>query len=520
MKKNVLFLITAILLMMAGAVMTACSKGEDVFNGSGEESSIETPAFSRGDLNVFEIKSENGETETCWLNPTLCGRPAWGYTMCEPDGSTHPIYPLIFSAEVLNSSSFNVMQIFIENTEMIPIDSLKVGTTFDATSQHWMPTLSNRKYFVNFKAWQETSSNGVIRIQNSPRALDGQIEVVGKRTADDGKSFITLRLNNLKLDSWASCCLETNHIFNGMIEFPISEDGIYPDDGYDPMTWTIPSEELNFFMMDALHGDELQGRRTFFSEGPEQEECLIINSEEEFRQAYKGDKELPNTGINFDYCTLVIGRTYGEHGGITYGGHELKDKGDCYELNVTLNNNVNPDYCYTAAFTDIYFWKTYLKMEKKPVVFNRIRKDVTLDPELQANARIVGRWILEGYSDGDDRYAVGGYHRVGDGYCGDRRFSIEFKADGTVVGRINDTNDFSCHYMVPYIGTRAYYEDALEHGIINLWDWNITEVADDNPISEKMKHISNATQIKLLLTYNLGLWISPNEFLWFRREGI
>ena len=303
-----------------------------------------------------------------------------------------------------------------------------------------------------------------------------------------------------------------------MIEFPVSEDGIYPDDGYDPMTWTIPSEELNFFMMDALHGDESKGRRTFFSEEAVAEECLIINSEEEFRQAYKGDKELPQ--INFDYCTLVIGRTYGEHGGITYGGHELKDNGDSYQLNVTLNNNVNPNYCYTAAFTDIYFWKTYLKMEKKPVVFNRIRKDVTIDPLTDANARIVGRWILEGYSDGDDRYADGRYHRVGDGYCGDRRFSIEFKADGTVVGRINDTNDFSCRYMVPYIGTRAYYEDAVEHGIINLWDWNITKVADDNPISEKMTHIPNATQIKLLLTYNLTLFLSPNEILHFRREGI
>jgi len=89
-----------------------------------------------------------------------------------------------------------------------------------------------------------------------------------------------------------------------------------------------------------------------------------------------------------------------------------------------------------------------------------------------------------------------------------------------VVGRINDTNDFSCRYMVPYIGTRAYYEDAVEHGIINLWDWNITNVADDNPISEKMTHISNATQIKLLLTYNLTLFVSPNEYFHFRREGI
>ena len=500
MKKNLLFAMSAMLLLTAGVAMTACS--DDEVNGIVYKK--EKPSYSRGELNAFEITSEDGETGTCWLNPTLCGKPAWSYTNCEPDGSTHPIYPLIFSAEIMNSSSFNVMQIFIQNSEMIPIDSLKVGDTFD-------------KSVIRFRAWQETSSNGVIRIQNSPWALDGQIEVIGKRTADDGQSYITISIQNLKLNSWSACCLETNHIFNGIIEFPISKDGIYPDDGYDPMTWTIPSEELNFFMMDALHGNENQGRKTFFSEEAVAEECLIINSEEEFQRAYKGDKELPK--INFDYCTLVIGRTYGEHGGITYGGHELKDNGDTYQLNVTLNNNVNPDYCYTAAFTDIYFWKTYLKMEKKPVVFNRIRQDVTIDPFIDANNRIVGRWILEGYSDGDDRYADGGYHRVGEGYYGDKRFSIEFKADGTVVGRINDTNDFSCRYMVPYIGTRAYYEDAVEHGIINLRDWNITEVADDNLVSQKMMHISNASQIKLLLTYNLTLFVSPNEYYVFRRDN-
>ena len=269
-------------------------------------------------------------------------------------------------------------------------------------------------------------------------------------------------------------------------------------------------------MMDALHSSEFEGRRTFFSDEAVAEECLIINSEEEFRQAYKGDKELPNTGINFDYCTLVIGRTYGEHGGVTYGGHELIDNGDSYQLNVTLNNNVNPDYCYTAAFTDIYFWNIYLKKEKKPVVFNRIRQDVTIDPLIDANSRLVGRWLLDGYSDGDDRYADGGYH-----YCDrkDKGFYIEFKADGTVEGRINDINDLSCRYMVPYIGKRAYYEDAVEHGIINLWDWNITNVADDNPISEKMTHISKATQIKLIKTINLTLYVTPDEYYVFRRDN-
>ena len=490
MNKNMLFVMSTMLLMMAGMVMTACS--DDEVNGFVNQK--EMPKVSRSEMNAFEIMSEDGETETCWLNPALCGKPAWSYSKCESDGSTHPIYPLIFSAEIKNSSHFNVMQICIEDSVMIPIDSLKVGDTFD-------------KSVISFKAWQETSSNGVIRIQNSPWALDGQIEVVGKRTADDGQSYITLSLQNLKLDSWAACCLETNYIFNGKIEFPISGNGIYPDDGYDPMTWTIPSEELNFFMMDALHGSANKGRKTFFSEEDVAEECLIINSEEEFRQAYKGDKELPK--INFDYCTLLIGRTYGEHGGMTYGGHELKDNGDSYQLNVTLNNNVNPDYCYTAAFTDIYFWKTYLKMEKKPVVFNRIRQDVTIDPLVDANSRLVGRWRFLADFNGDHWSNDDGNHY---------NYNIEFKADGTVEGRIDGTDDFSCNYMMPYIGKRAYYEDAVDHGIIKLWDWKKTNVANGNPLSERMTHIVNATQIKLLMTYNLTLYVSPDEYYVFRRD--
>ena len=127
MKKNMLFVMSAVLLMMAGMVMTACS--DDEVNGIIYQK--DKPTVSRSEMNAFEIMSEDGETETCWLNPALCGKPAWSYYKCEPDGSTHPIYPLIFSAEIKNSSHFNVMQICIEDSVMIPIDSLKVGDTFD-----------------------------------------------------------------------------------------------------------------------------------------------------------------------------------------------------------------------------------------------------------------------------------------------------------------------------------------------------------------------------------------------------
>ena len=72
---------------------------------------------------------------------------------------------------------------------------------------------------------------------------------------------------------------------------------------------------------------------------------------------------------------------------------------------------------------------------------------------------------------------------------------------------------------MPYIGKRAYYEDAVDHGIIKLWDWKNTNVANDNPLSERIAHIVNATQIRLLMTYNLTLYVSPDEFYAFRRDN-
>ena len=501
MKKNLLFAMSAMLLLTAGMVMTGCS--DDEVNGIIYKK--EMPKISRSELNVLEIREVDGPTETCWLDNPICGI---GERMLVNTAANEDIedFPMKFTANIQNSLHFTGLHLGIENREHRNIEALEVGESY--STFHFNPF--NK---LSFSIYGETYSGAW-------GAWSGSIEVVDKRTDADSVTYITINIQDLETCAYdeSNWTLHT-YFLNGMIEFRVCENGLYPkpeDPGIDYESMRKPREKLNFFMMDALHGSEFEGRRTFFSEEAVAEECLIINSEEEFRQAYKGDKELPSTGIDFDYCTLVIGRTYGEHGGVTYGGHELKDNGDSYQLNVTLNNNVNPDYCYTAAFTDIYFWNIYLKKEKKPVVFNRIRQDVTIDPLIDANSRLVGRWLLDGYSDGDDRYADGGYH-----YCDrkDKGFYIEFKADGTVEGRINDTNDFSCRYMVPYIGTRAYYEDAVEHGIINLWDWNITNVADDNPISEKMTHISKATQIKLIKTINLTLYVTPDEYYVFRRDN-
>ena len=69
--------------------------------------------------------------------------------------------------------------------------------------------------------------------------------------------------------------------------------------------------------------------------------------------------------------------------------------------------------------------------------------------------------------------------------------------------------------MLPFVGKRAYYED-IEHGVINLSDWKVTDVKDDDYISKQFVRISKATQFKPVWPYYLGLYVSSKECFIFR----
>ena len=269
-------------------------------------------------------------------------------------------------------------------------------------------------------------------------------------------------------------------------------------------------------MMNALYKSENEGRKTFFSQTPEEEKCLIINSESEFHEAYHGDMEVPRWMIDFNHCSLVIGRTYGEHGGVSLGDYEFTDNGDNYQLNLTINNNVNPDYYYPQAVTDLYFWKICPKMENKPVVFNRIRQDVNIDP-MQKYSLFCKRWFMDCYVDVD-----GTLHQVSKDW-GDERYSIEFKENGRVEGRIN-TNGFSGQYTMPHMmtidGKRDGYNGELHYGLLNLTDLSVSEVFDDEPLSDTFMHIFNATKIKLWSQDIMTITTSDGEIFGFFRENI
>ena len=64
------------------------------------------------------------------------------------------------------------------------------------------------------------------------------------------------------------------------------------------------------------------------------------------------------------------------------------------------------------------------------------------------------------------------------------------------------------------------YRDDLTYGVINLWDWNVTEINDDDPLSKQFTRIFNATQFKLWSSDLLVLKISEREFYAFARENL
>lgn len=513
--------------LLSVVLFSACSKDdndEENVNGSygfssGLMSECYAPSFSHGDINVLFIQDENGKIDTCGLYQPYCGTTG-PITTTGGDNTTFEDYPMVFSAGMWYSHNFDELQLGIENRDNRRIEDLKVGDSFSTS-----PFDPNNKIYI--KVWWEDILTLDLPYQNLGGALNGRIEVIDKKIADEGAilstaidSYITLSFQDLEFYAYDKDNNKHNYTVNGLVEFRICEDGLYPkpqESSFDMETAVIPSDDLISFMMNALYKNESEGRKTFFSQAAEEEKCLIINSVSELREAYHGDMEIPSLGIDFDHCSLVIGRTYGEHGGISLGDYEFVDNGDSYQLNLTLNNNVNPDYCYTAAFVDLYFWKICPKMENKSVVFNRIRKDVNIDP-MQEYSLIRKRWFLQSYSDADGTLRM--FDNKG---WGDERYSIEFKENGRVEGVIN-TNDFSGYYMLPHMmtidGKRDGYNGDLHYGLINLMNINVTEVADDEPLSKAFMHIFDATEIKVWSEDIMTIKNSDGEIFGFFRENI
>lgn len=511
MKKNLLLTIGAA--MMLTISLNSCSSdgdGDEVVNMNTSFSSMDgeptdDPDFNPNDLNVLHIQSESGNTETCELQVPNCGNGGWQQITNE-DGSTRNVYRMIFSSVIQNSSLFNVMTLMIETDKDMAVSDLKVGDTFDCSA-------------IRFHAMDDRPVDGIISCYGTPDyALDGHVIVANKRLSDDGKAYVMLILQDLKFYSSDQNCTYT---FNAVVDFEINDYRPVVEEEVNLEELLVPTDPFIIFMTDAI-SKECQGQHTFFSDGPEEQECLIINSEQEFQQAYKGDWN-GSSYVNFRHCTLVIGRTYGENGSVSLGDYELIDNGDTYQLNMTLNNNVNPLHTYSPNRVNLYFWKILPKMENKPVVFNRIKQDVNIETLADdfAHKQLQHRWLLQCYIDSE-----GKLHTVSNAW-GDEHYTIEFKEDGKVEGLIND-NAFSCSYTLPYTsvfeGELDNWNGEYVYGAINLKDLNVTVPDDDDPLTEVFMRAFSANQFKIWsgdgTVLNMVLRVSEKEVFGFFPENL
>ncbi len=125
---------------------------------------------------------------------------------------------------------------------------------------------------------------------------------------------------------------------------------------------TVPvSEEVKAFFNEALpYLPNLPVELSPFSFQPNKEsEFFVINNEQELRNLYKGEKDLPQ--LDFEHYTLIIGQML--MGAASYHLDAIKVR--IYEdKNVLSIYTREPQYVYCTLY-NMYFWGVFPKIEKE-----------------------------------------------------------------------------------------------------------------------------------------------------------
>ena len=193
MKKQCIF---TTLMLLAVMMLTGCSSDDDE----------NTVAPVTTEVNVLLIHSDNGMTSTEVMyksgegyNPPHC---YLGRDISYNGGNGLTIYHMVFGANIKGSDVFDMLTIDFNSNEPIYFSDMKVGDTFDSSQFHasaaYTPT------------WMEA-------ILKQAVALSGKITVVGTSKTDD-KSYITLRLSDLRFNAIDHSCIYT---VNGLVEYEI-----------------------------------------------------------------------------------------------------------------------------------------------------------------------------------------------------------------------------------------------------------------------------------------------------------
>jgi hypothetical protein len=368
MRKRAYLWISALLLLAAGT--SGCSSSDD------EE--YPTPVdTSDVKINELVILSKNNTvTEIAQTRLPYYDNPRC-YISCSPDPYHRDDPTLIcyykFSCIIGGSTITSLLDMQIQRPYDQDFENLKVGDTFECTVEE----TSDKTHFSADASIANTDGTKGL---NMVSAKSGRITVVDDKPVD-GKPTITLKIENL---TFPTCTINGTMQFDtyDFIEESINVMGdryaVCGGEAYEG--WGIEggsSDPLAVFFREELHGPYWDGDgneyKTFFEQGKwDDESCLVFNSREEFQNAYMGTKELPD--VDFDKYTLVIGRTWGNDSSYDLNIVFLKNKGDYYELETTINHYV--DRVASFAIVKIYYWYLFNKFEKKDVVIKRIVKDV------------------------------------------------------------------------------------------------------------------------------------------------
>ena len=148
-------------------------------------------------------------------------------------------------------------------------------------------------------------------------------------------------------------------------EVSVDSVGITQDEGtskdYTVISTVPVSEEVKAFFDEALpYLPNLPVELSPFSFQPNKEsEFFVINNEQELRNLYKGEKDLPQ--LDFEHYTLIIGQML--MGAASYHLDAIKVR--IYEdKNVLSIYTREPQYVYCTLY-NMYFWGVFPKIEKE-----------------------------------------------------------------------------------------------------------------------------------------------------------
>ena len=90
----------------------------------------------------------------------------------------------------------------------------------------------------------------------------------------------------------------------------------------------------------------------------EDDPCIVINTEEEFKEAYTGDLSLP--AIDFSQYTLIIGKTF-LSAGTFIDNVNIKTNPVKTTLSINCIIDTNPNVGYIGVLYWEYYWKLFPK---------------------------------------------------------------------------------------------------------------------------------------------------------------